>query len=136
MVWSSLSCILSFERESERKRERESERLAEVPRRFLLLRFSSPPRPYRTLPLPVARTEVFVSSPSLQLCYETPSNPIRITDGRAEEEEDGEKEEEQEDTENDYPPPLPPIISSSHRRIDGRRAPWFVILLDSDQYLL
>ena len=49
---------------------------------FDLLRFSAPPGAYRSLLLLDTRKEVFVSSPSPQLCYETPSNPIRITDGR------------------------------------------------------
>lgn len=49
-----------------------------------LLHLSAPPT---GLPIPSSlllntRKEVFVSSPSPQLCYETPSNPIRITDGR------------------------------------------------------
>lgn len=39
---------------------------------FNLLRLTSPLRPYWTLFLLVARTEVFVSSPSPQLCYENP----------------------------------------------------------------
>lgn len=82
-----------FENEREREWERKGERVRETwgCSRFLSFPPLLPPsifasshqwRPNWTLLLLVAWTEVFVSSPSPQLCYETPSNPIRITDGR------------------------------------------------------
>lgn len=88
-VWSSLSCILSFqtERESNSLSISRSPSFSIFPSLFFIHRSPSPLCTTRGLPIPSSlllntRKEVFVSSPSPQLCYETPSNPIRITDGR------------------------------------------------------
>lgn len=86
-VWSSLSCILSFQTE----RESNCLSISYFPSFSLSISLPFPsisfaslrhPGPTRSLLLLNTRKEVFVSSPSPQLCYETPSNPIRITDGR------------------------------------------------------
>lgn len=91
-VWSSLSCILSFQTERESNSLYPSRAFPPFPY-FPSLSLPHPPISFASLHHPGPTDPFFppsqhpkggvcVLSPSPQLCYETPSNPIRITDGR------------------------------------------------------